>query len=42
MKLTSFLLAITLATTLRGTAAETHLPIILWITSEDHGPHMGC
>src|SRR6478672_1020781 len=25
-----------------GIAAEPARPNILWITSEDHGPHMGC
>jgi arylsulfatase A-like enzyme len=26
----------------RGTAEEPQRPNILWISSEDHGPHMGC
>ncbi len=42
MKLTTLLLAFTFAITLLSSAAETHRPNILWITSEDHGPHMGC
>lgn len=35
----SFLLLIGIATT---SALAADKPNILWITSEDHGPHMGC
>src|SRR5947209_7560826 len=42
MKIAIFLPAIMLVTAVHSTAAEPHLPNILWITSEDHGPHMGC
>ena len=36
-------LAIVFLTLLAAPAqAQTHQPNILWISSEDHGPHMGC
>src|SRR3954453_1645933 len=34
--------ALLLATTSRAEAPRPDRPNILWLTSEDHGPHMGC
>jgi uncharacterized sulfatase len=42
MKATSVLLLATLALTSTLSAAEKKLPNIVWLSSEDHGPHLGC
>lgn len=42
MKTCLYLLMLALAASFRATAAGAARPNILWLTSEDHGPHMGC
>src|SRR5262245_31447863 len=38
----AFLAALLLAAGVRAEAQQPARPNLLWLTSEDHGPHMGC